>query len=169
MVSCVSLYPLTVYPIYPTHMHTYTHTHTHTHPTIPRPSPAELLCHPFIADLQNDRKKVRSAVILSLKKEFEFSVYYYTSQTLQKSYHISLLEFLIRSLPQSPTFISAQKNGVNFSFLPSPFKQLHRCHDLNFDLPTTTHGPLPQPHTVASEDDHFADRWVWLHNFQHSM
>ncbi|CAI8006071.1 TBC domain-containing protein kinase-like protein, partial [Geodia barretti] len=86
----------------------HTHAHTHTHPTIPRPSPAELLCHPFLADLQNDRKK----------------------------------------------------NGVNFSFLPSPFKQLHRCHDLNFDLPTTTHGPPPQPHTVASEDDHFADRRI---------
>ena len=40
LVSCVSLYPLTVYPIYPTHMHTYTHTHTHTHTHTPNNSQA---------------------------------------------------------------------------------------------------------------------------------
>ena len=57
---------------------------------------------------------------------------------------------------------------MNFSFLPSPFKQLHRCVDLNFDLPAATNAPPPQSHTVSNDDDHLAERWVWLHNSKHS-
>jgi TBC domain-containing protein kinase-like protein len=72
-----------------------------------RPSPADLLSHPFITDMANTQTK---------------------------------------------------KNGLTFSFLPSPFKQLRRCQGLDFDLPTHTHNTHTPHQQHIITDDHLAER-----------